>query len=205
MANLITLARLLLLFALVALATASPPAWRAVTAPLILLIIAMDGLDGWVARRRGEASPFGSAFDIAADRAVENVMWLVLAHLGLAPLWVAIVFIVRGALVDAIRSDAARGGDSPFGMMRTAAGRFLVASRFMRGFYGTLKAASFAWLLALDAWGGAEAAWSGHAAVVSAGLIYACVALCLLRGVPVVVEFAIRHKAFDLASLRGAP
>ena len=203
MANLVTLTRLLLLFALVALATLAPPGWRVANAPLILLIIAMDGLDGWIARRRGEASPFGSTFDIAVDRAVENVMWLVLAHLGLAPLWVAVVFIVRGALVDSIRSDAAKEGESPFGMMRTAAGRFLVASRFMRGFYGALKAAAFAWLLAVEAQGGSEAAWSGSAALVSAALVYACVALCLLRGVPVLVEFAMRHNAFSLAALRG--
>ena len=203
MANLVTLTRLLLLFALVALATLSPPAWRAANAPLILLIIAMDGLDGWIARRRGEASPFGSTFDIAVDRAVENVMWLLLAHLGLAPLWVAIVFIVRGALVDSIRSDAAKDGGTPFGMMRSEVGRFLVASRFMRGFYGALKAVAFAWLLAIESWGGSEAAWSGSAAFVSASLIYGCVTLCLLRGVPVLVEFAVRHKAFDLAALRG--
>jgi CDP-diacylglycerol--glycerol-3-phosphate 3-phosphatidyltransferase len=203
MANLVTLTRLLLLFALVALATLAPPAWRAANAPLILLIIAMDGLDGWIARRRGEASPFGSAFDIAVDRAVENVMWLLLAHLGLAPLWVAIVFIVRGALVDSIRSDAVKDGGTPFGMMRSEVGRFLVAGRFMRGFYGTLKAVAFAWLLAMESWGGSEAAWSGVAAFVSASLICGCVTLCLLRGVPVLIEFAVRHKAFDLAALRG--
>ena len=40
-------------------------------------------------------------------------------------------------------------------------------------------------------------------AVVSAVLIYGCVVLCLLRGVPVFVEFAMRHKAFSLAALRG--
>jgi CDP-diacylglycerol--glycerol-3-phosphate 3-phosphatidyltransferase len=203
MANLVTLTRLLLLFVLVALATLAPAGWRLIDAPLILLIIAMDGLDGWIARRRGEASPFGSTFDIAVDRAVENVMWLLLAHLHVAPLWVAIVFIVRGALVDSIRSDAAKDGETPFGMMRSEFGRFLVASRFMRGFYGALKAAAFAWLLAAEAWGGGEAAWSGGAAFVSASLICGCVSLCLLRGIPVLIEFAIRHRAFGLAPLRG--
>lgn len=208
MANLVTLTRLLLLFGLVALVTAAPPEWRVVNAPVILAIIAMDGLDGWIARRRGEVSLFGSTFDIAVDRAVENVMWLVLAHLGLAPLWVAIVFIVRGVLVDAIRSDAASAGESAFAMMRTAAGRFLVASRVMRGFYGALKAAAFAWLLALDAWAqlapDGYAAWSGATALVSAALIYGCVTLCLLRGLPVLIEFAVRHRAFDLAAIRGS-
>jgi len=95
MANLITLSRFLLLFVLVALAVQAPPTWQLVDAPLLVLIIALDGIDGYVARRRGEASAFGSIFDIVVDRVVENVLWIVLAYLSLVPLWVAIVFITR--------------------------------------------------------------------------------------------------------------
>lgn len=208
MANLVTLTRLLLLFALVGLATAAPAEWRVVNPPLLLLIIALDGVDGWIARRRGEASAFGSTFDIAVDRAVENVMWLVLAHLGHAPVWIAIVFIVRGVLVDAIRGDAAKAGESAFAMMRTSLGQFLVASRFMRGLYGALKAATFAWLLALDPWKAlapdSYAALSEASSAVSAALIAAAVALCLVRGAPVLLEYAARHRAFGLSPLRGA-
>jgi CDP-diacylglycerol---glycerol-3-phosphate 3-phosphatidyltransferase len=106
MANLITLLRFLLLFLLVAMAYWASPSMQLVNAPLLVLIIALDGLDGWVARRRGETSVFGSIFDIAVDRVVENVLWIVLGDLGLIPIWVAIVFIVRGAIVDAIRYAA---------------------------------------------------------------------------------------------------
>ena len=95
MANLITLSRFLLLFVLVALAVQAPPTWQLVDAPLLVLIITLDGIDGYVARRRGEASAFGSIFDIVVDRVVENVLWIVLAYLSLVPPWVAIVFITR--------------------------------------------------------------------------------------------------------------
>jgi len=83
MANLITLARFLLLFLLVSLIYLAPPAWQLVNAPLLFVIIALDGLDGWVARRRGETSVFGSIFDIAVDRVVELILWLALGHIGL--------------------------------------------------------------------------------------------------------------------------
>src|SRR5258706_391127 len=150
MANLITLSRLLLLFVLLASAYFSPPVWQLANAPLLILIIALDGIDGWVARRRRETSVFGAIFDIAVDRVVENVLWIVLAHLGLVPVWATIVFVIRGTIVDAIRHAAISSGESAFGMMRTSIGRFLVASRFIRGFYGTLKAVTFGWVLLIQ-------------------------------------------------------
>ena len=105
MANLITLGRFLLLFLLVTAAYEASPAWQVANAPLLLLIIALDGVDGYVARKRNETSVFGSIFDIAIDRVVENVLWVILADLGLVPIWVAIVFITRSSIVDSIRFD----------------------------------------------------------------------------------------------------
>src|SRR3546814_20472599 len=82
-------------------------------------------------------------FDIVVDRVVEYVLWVVLGHLDLVPVWVALVFIIRGTIVDSIRYAAIAEGKTAFGMMRSPMGRFLVAGRFMRGFSGTLKAAAF--------------------------------------------------------------
>lgn len=144
MANLITLARFLLLFVLVAMAYWATPPWQLLNAPLLILIIA---LDGYVARRRNETTVFGSIFDIAVDRVVENVLWIVLGNLGLIPVWVAIVFIARGAIVDTIRYAAISGGKTVYGMMASRWGRALVSSRAMRAFYGALKAVTFAWVL----------------------------------------------------------
>lgn len=193
MANLITLSRFLLLFVLVALAVQAPPAWQLVDAPLLVLIIALDGIDGYVARRRGEASAFGSIFDIVVDRVVENVLWIVLAYLSLVPLWVAIVFITRAVVVDSIRFRAVSQGETAFGMMRTRWGRFLVAGRFMRGFYGAVKLVTFGWLFLIQPWPALYPEfWSSYATVALAAgdiLIFAAVVLCLVRGVPVVVEY----------------
>ena len=201
MANLITLFRCLLLFVLVAMAYWATPRWQLLDAPLLFLIIALDGVDGYVARRNNETSVFGSIFDIAVDRVVENVLWIVLAHLGLVPVWVAIVFIVRGIFVDSIRYAAITEGETAFGMMWSRLGRFLVAGRFMRGFYGTLKAMTFGWVLLVQPWPALDPAswsqWSETVGIVTGVLIYASVAVCLIRGVPVIAEFLVVQRVFS--------
>lgn len=200
MANLITLGRFLLLFLLVASAYSAPPAWQLGNAPLLLLIIALDGLDGYVARKRNETSIFGSIFDIAIDRVVENVLWVVLADLGLVPIWVAIVFITRSSIVDSIRYAAISRGETAFGSIHSQLGRILVSGRLMRGLYGALKAATFGWVFFLqplpvlfpEIWESysAPALWIGEL------LVYASVVICLLRALPVILEFLSAARPF---------
>lgn len=208
MANLITLARLLLLFGLVVLAYKAAPQWQLLNAPLLILIIALDGLDGYVARRRGETSLFGSVFDIAVDRVVEMILWVVLGDLGLVPMWVAMVFIIRGTIVDAIRYGAMSRGATAFGMVRSPAGRFLVASRFMRALYGTAKALTFGWVLLIQPLPRLDpalwTAWSGDFAMITTILVVSSVALCLLRGLPVVIEFVVDQRVFGSHRSAGA-
>ena len=88
MANAITLSRLLLLWLVVLLAVAAPPAWQLLNVPLLILVFVSDGLDGYVARALQQTSLFGALFDIAADRIVELSLWVLLAYLQLIPLWV---------------------------------------------------------------------------------------------------------------------
>lgn len=198
MANCITFGRCLLLLLLVAVIYWGTPQLQLFNTPLVLLMISLDGVDGWVARRRGEESVFGATFDIAADRIVENVLWVVLAHQGLIGVWVPLLFIVRGNLVDAIRSKGAAEGTAAFDMMRTPVGRFLVAGRFMRGFYAAVKAATFAWVLlwqpfpalAPEFW----TAWGEPIRAASLALVILSAALCVVRGLPVVAEFLANRR-----------
>ncbi|MHC4990087.1 MAG: CDP-alcohol phosphatidyltransferase family protein [Planctomycetota bacterium] len=192
MANLVTLSRLVLLFLLVGLALWAPPAWQLVNAPLLIVIVFLDTVDGWVARLFAEESKFGSIFDIMADRIVENVLWIVLAYLDLAPLWAALVVVTRSIVVDSIRYPAAASHGAVFDVMQTAWGRWLVGGRFMRGFYGTAKATTFAWLLALQPlpalWPGLWAQAGTVLVAIGNVLIVVTIASCLARGIPVVVE-----------------
>ncbi len=186
-ANLITVLRFPLLVLVVLLLYFGGAAGQLTSAGLIILLILMDSLDGIVARRRGEQTLIGSALDVAADRAVEIVMWVIYAHLGLIPALIPVTVIIRGALTDSVRNIALQYGKSSHSMMRTPWGRWLVASNYMRTGYAVVKAIAFTLLaLALGLRSG-EMAWRG---VWIAGLAFTWLSLilCLLRGLPVIIE-----------------
>jgi CDP-diacylglycerol--glycerol-3-phosphate 3-phosphatidyltransferase len=193
MANTITLTRIPLLVVVVLLLYLGSPAVQVATSVLVLILIFMDTLDGLVARRRQEVGMLGSKLDIAVDRIVELVFWVVYAHLGLISVAIPIIVIVRGGLVDTVRSFSLVWGETSFGMMQTKWGRRLVASGFMRSIYGLIKAAAFCMLaLALGLqglWagtpkaGGAEAVW-----IVAVVLSWIAAAICVVRGAPVLFE-----------------
>jgi CDP-diacylglycerol--glycerol-3-phosphate 3-phosphatidyltransferase len=193
MANTITLARLPLLIVIVLLLYYGSPQVQVITSAIVLFLILMDTLDGIVARYRGEASMLGSKLDIAVDRIVEMVLWVVYANLGLISVAIPIIVIIRGGLVDTIRSFSLIWGETSFGMMQTRWGRWLVGSGFMRSLYGFAKAAAFC-LLALalglrGLWAGgpneglAETVW-----IVAVILSWISAALCIIRGAPVILE-----------------
>ena len=194
MANLVTTFRFFLLFLLVGLAYVDDPWWQLACAPLVVVVFVLDGVDGWIARRRGESSLFGAVFDIAVDRVVENVLWIVLADLGLVPVWVALLFVTRGILVDSLRSQGAARGETPFGMMASRLGHLLVSGRPLRLAYGVVKGAAFAWLLFLlplpELAPGRWAELGGALTLTGQVLVYAAAVLCVARGLPVIVETA---------------
>lgn len=195
MANLITTLRIVLVLVLVGLIYQLSPAWQLFNAVLLVIIFILDGVDGYVARKWNETSTFGAAYDVAADRVVENSMWIVFTHLGYTPVWVPIVFMSRGFVVDVIRTRVRLRGQTPFSMLRGPVGRLLVAGRAMRFLYGAVKAAAFGWILLLR--GGRElwpvwwADWSLRLDTVTQILVISAVTLCLVRGLPVILDFLI--------------
>lgn len=189
-ASLITVLRFPLLVVVVLILYAGGAPGQLLSVFLIVVLIFMDTLDGVVARRRHEETLFGSVLDIAADRAVEIVLWVVFAHLRLIPVAIPITVIIRGALTDSFRGLALTDGESAHSMMRSRWGHWLVASRVMRSGYGLAKVVAFmllAWTLSLRTAGDIRlgAVWN-VALVVS----WIALALCLVRGAPVVVEAA---------------
>ena len=150
MANLITLARILLLFITIGLLYLRQP-WAAfVSAFLTLIVFVSDALDGYVARKRGRADMAGAVIDIAGDRVVENIYWVVCAHLNLVPIWAPLVMLVRSFSVDAVRSLALAEGKTAFGdktMMQSRLGVWLAASRLHRALYGGAKVVTFIYLI----------------------------------------------------------
>lgn len=152
----------------------------------IVVLILMDTADGVVARRRGEETLLGSALDIAADRAVEVVLWFVYADRGVVSVVIPILVATRGVVVDTIRNTALRYGLSAHHMMRTSLGRWLVASPFMRTGYALSKVVAFVLL-------GFSLGLEGHPArqvvyPIAQGFAWLALSLCLVRGLPVLLE-----------------
>lgn len=196
--NQVTLARVVAAFAAVALFTFLGAYFAADCAAVALTIaaIALDALDGYLARTRGLATPLGAQLDILGDRVVENLFFTLFAVSGLISLWVPVLFFVRGTLTDFLRGLAARAGRSGFGrnsMLETWWGRSLVASRASRAAYAALKCVCFCYLGFLLPLGHFSAAWldagARHALmVIGQILVAATVAFCVVRAIPVVWE-----------------
>ncbi|MEW6752939.1 MAG: CDP-alcohol phosphatidyltransferase family protein [Candidatus Latescibacterota bacterium] len=195
-ANVVTLLRVALVFVAVGLLQVPHPPVVAAAVVLVAFVLYLDALDGYVARRLKIASDTGALFDILGDRIVEQVLWIYFAVAGMVSLWVPLVVVARGLVTDNVRTVAFKSGHTAFGektMMRSPATRFLVASRFSRGLYGGMKAALFVYLALLLFLSRAAAVYGwgvGQGALraleyAGAGLAYTTVALCLVRGLPV--------------------
>ena len=199
MANAITVGRLILLFVVVGLIYQGSVPVIGASMFLIAFVFASDGFDGWVARRRKSTSAFGAVFDIAGDRIVENVLWVVFAHLRLVPVWIPLLVLTRGFVVDGLRSLSYAEGMTAFGdqnMMRSPLTRWLTAGRFMRAVFGYAKAGGFVFLTGLEAYRhrDADGTWVGGLydadgyRFLGWALVWTAVALTIVRGVPVVYD-----------------
>lgn len=158
---------------------------------LTAVAFAMDGLDGYLARKLNQSSEWGSVLDILGDRIVEVSYWTVFAVLG----WINIIFplicVARAFTTDGIRSVALSKGMTAFGeksMQKTSWGKFICASRFMRISYAVAKVMAFM-LLIVTFTPGMEI-WNGTPILHTFTMVLAWIAIifCIVRAIPVVAE-----------------
>lgn len=190
MANFITIFRVILVFFVVMLLYRHSDFHYALAIILTIVAFALDGLDGWVARKFNETSKLGAVLDIMSDRIVENVFWVVFAVFDWLPISYAIIALTRSFVVDSLRSVALEQGYTAFGetsMQQDKFGDFICSSKFSRIAYAVSKMAAFLLLILariprLDC----------HLASIInlIALIFAFIAIefCVLRGLPVVFE-----------------
>lgn len=164
---------------------------------LTVAAIALDGVDGHLARTRGLATPLGAQLDILGDRIVENLFFTFFAAIGLVSFWIPVLFFVRGATTDFVRGLAARSGHLGFGrtsMLETWWGRALVASRASRAAYAALKCVCFCalglllplqHLPAASRFSGQSQLWISTTVQT---LVFATASFCVLRALPVLWE-----------------
>ena len=196
--NKVTVLRVAVGFAAVSLFGRGP--WANLAAVgLTVTSIALDALDGHIARKKKLATPLGAQLDILGDRMIENVYFTYFAVVGMVSLWLPILFFARGAATDFLRGLAMKAGRSGWGanaMLETWWSRVLVASRWSRGLYAAMKCLCFCYLgLELALTRGPVALVSGLGGDVTAMirtgaevLTWLTAAFCLVRGLPVLVE-----------------
>jgi phosphatidylglycerophosphate synthase len=180
--------------------------------------IGLDGVDCYLARRFRMTSAFGAQLDILSDRVIENLFFIYFAASGQISVLVPVVFFVRGLLTDFLRGVAAtrgpvdgRAGIGEFQrnwMLMEKWSARIVASRASRGAYAALKCVCFCalgveWIMR-HAQISAAAKWSGAIRLTASGIVFATVAFCVSRALPVFWEGLRDFRADERMSANSA-
>lgn len=191
MANFISLLRIFIAFFAILLLFV-PLGWAYLSSIILTIIaFAMDGLDGYVARKFNETSELGAVLDIMGDRIVEMIYWIAFAALGWLWAIFPIVCVTRAFVTDSLRSVALAQGHTAFGeksMQSSKIGQFICASKFMRISYAVAKVLAFIIIIAGRVPG--FELYSATPILQLTGTILATIALvfCVVRGIPVIIE-----------------
>lgn len=191
LANIVSITRIFVAYIAIGLLFINTT-WAYILAFLLTAVaFAMDGLDGYIARKLNQSTEWGSVLDILGDRIVEVSYWTVFAVLG----WINIIFplicVARAFTTDGIRSVALSKGMTAFGeksMQSTTWGKFICASKFMRISYAVVKVLAFMLLIVVFTPG--MEIWSGTPCLYIITMVFAWIAIifCVVRAIPVIVE-----------------
>lgn len=198
MANFISIFRIFVALLAVYLLFVQTTLAYAIAFVLTVIAFALDGVDGYVARKFHEESELGSVLDIMGDRIVEVSYWVAFAVLGYLAgdnlalnAMFPIVCVARAFTTDSIRSVALSKGFTAFGdktMQTTALGKFICASRFMRISYAVAKVMAFIIIILVNTPGMEVYTWNSSLNTVGIVLAWIAIIFCVVRGLPVVME-----------------
>jgi CDP-diacylglycerol--glycerol-3-phosphate 3-phosphatidyltransferase len=109
-ANVLTMARIVLVPVFVGFLLAGGTAWRLAALAIFCVASLTDLLDGQLARSRGLVTDFGKIADPVADKALTGAALICLSALGELPWWVTGVIMFREIGVTALRFWVIRRG-----------------------------------------------------------------------------------------------
>jgi CDP-diacylglycerol--glycerol-3-phosphate 3-phosphatidyltransferase len=109
-ANVLTLARIVLVPAFVLCLLAGVTAWQLIALAIFCVASLTDLLDGRLARSRGLVTDFGKIADPVADKALTGAALICLSALGELPWWVTGVIMFRELGVTVLRFAVIRRG-----------------------------------------------------------------------------------------------
>jgi cardiolipin synthase (CMP-forming) len=110
LSNGLSLLRIVLVAPVAILLLAESPGSRAWAALLIAFGAITDYLDGMIARRRNEVTPFGKVLDPVADKIGIGAVALVLTAQGTIPPWFTAAVVARDLAIMAAASLLSKGG-----------------------------------------------------------------------------------------------
>lgn len=191
LANIVSVTRIFVAYAAIACLYVQTTWAYIIALVLTIIAFAMDGLDGYLARKLNQSSEWGSVLDILGDRIVEVSYWIVFAVMGWLNIIFPLVCVARAFTTDGIRSVALSKGMTAFGdktMQSTSWGKFICASRFMRISYAVAKVLAFLLLITVNTPG--MELWNGTPIlhIITMVFAWAAIIFCVVRAIPVVVE-----------------
>lgn len=90
-----------------------PAKWSQITALVIFIIAAItDKIDGIWARKSKIVTDTGAFLDPIADKMLVDLAFLALVYLGIVPIWVFAIILVRDLAVDGLRMNLAKTGQT---------------------------------------------------------------------------------------------
>lgn len=110
LANKITLLRVLMipLFMIILFSDFSNSTY--IAALIFTIASATDGIDGYIARSRGQVTTFGKFIDPLADKLLVSTALISLVQLGKVPAWIVVIIIAREFTITGFRIIAASEG-----------------------------------------------------------------------------------------------
>ena len=191
LANIVSVTRIFVAYAAIACLYVQTTWAYIIALVLTIIAFAMDGLDGYLARKLNQSSEWGSVLDILGDRIVEVSYWIVFAVMGWLNIIFPLIWVARAFTTDGIRSVALSKGMTAFGdktMQSTSWGKFICASRFMRISYAVAKVLAFLLLITVNTPG--MELWNGTPIlhIITMVFAWAAIIFCVVRAIPVVVE-----------------
>jgi len=122
-----------------------------------------------------KTAKYGPRFDVAADRITEYSFWAVFTVLGIVPLFILIIVIIRHSIADAFLG--LKGTSSK---MQSGIAKALYSSNISRSGINVLKFVTFSYMILVFV--------SGYPIIIAYVLIALLVIFILLRGIAEVYE-----------------
>ncbi len=185
-ADAVVLIRTLMIFIVAYLILAK--SYPVLTILLILISLALDAVDGYFAKygkvnietlrlyikhqppkKHIKPTQYGARLDIAGDRVVEYTMWIVFTIVGIVPLFILLLIVLRHSFADAMMG--ARGTSSK---MKTKFARIVYSSNVGRGAINVLKAITYCYLVLVYV--------SGYPLLAGQALVAVLFTYIMLRG-----------------------